>query len=96
MICLVYFKTDGWPWIHLDEAGSSGSEVVAGRYAVLSLRCRAWGFFSGCYACDPQLLSKENRRKVEPKETARVLIPHLLVVFTQQLEILATTLRYKC
>lgn len=30
MICLVYFQTDGWPWIHLDEAGSSGSEVVAG------------------------------------------------------------------
>ena len=44
MICLVYFKTDGWPWIHLNEAGSSGSEVVAGRYTVLSLRCRAWGF----------------------------------------------------
>ena len=37
MICLVYFKTDGWPWIHLDEAGSSGSEVVAGRYIGLSL-----------------------------------------------------------
>ena len=30
MICLVHFQTDGWPWIHLDEAGSSGSEVVAG------------------------------------------------------------------
>lgn len=37
MICLVYFKTDSWPWIHLDEAGSSGSEVVAGRYIGLSL-----------------------------------------------------------
>ena len=37
MICLVCFKTDGWPWIHLDEAGSSGSEVVAGRYTGLSL-----------------------------------------------------------
>ena len=36
-VCLVYFKTDGWPWIHLDEAGSSGSEVVAGRYTGLSL-----------------------------------------------------------
>lgn len=44
MICLVYFKTDGWPWIHLDEAGSSGSEVVAGRYTGLSLRSRGWGF----------------------------------------------------
>lgn len=24
-----FLNTDGWPWIHLDEAGSSGSEVVA-------------------------------------------------------------------
>ena len=60
------------------------------------IKIQGLGVSPGCYACDPQLLSKENRRKVEPKETARVLIPHLLVVFTQQLEILATTLRYKC
>ena len=60
------------------------------------IKMQGLGISPGCYACDPQLLSKENRRKVEPKETTRVLIPHLLVVFTQQLEILATTLRYKC
>ena len=27
---LYYIKTDGWPWNHLEEAGSSGSEVVTG------------------------------------------------------------------
>lgn len=55
MICLVYFKTDGWPWIHLNEAGSSGSEVVAGRYTVLSLRCRAWGFSLAAMHVTPSL-----------------------------------------
>ena len=39
----------------------------------------------------PQQLSKENRRNIEPKETHSYLIPHLLVVFTQQHEILVTT-----
>ena len=39
----------------------------------------------------PQQLSKENRRNIEPKETHNYLIPHLLVVFTQQHEILLTT-----
>ena len=34
----------------------------------------------------------ENRRKIEPKEIPSRLIPHLLVVFTRQLEILVTTL----
>ena len=38
------------------------------------------------------LLSKENRRKIEPKETPSCLIPCLLVVFSWQLEILVTTL----
>ena len=42
----------------------------------------------------PQRLSKENKRKIEPKEVPSCLIPCLLVVFTQQLEILATTLRF--
>ena len=46
----------------------------------------------GYYEHGPQLLSKENKRKIEPKETPRCLIPHLLVVFTLQLEILVTTL----
>ena len=45
----------------------------------------------GCHG--PWLLSNENRRKIEPKETLSCLIPCLLVVFTQQLlEILVTTL----
>ena len=39
----------------------------------------------------PQQLSKENRRNIEPKETHSYFILHLLVVFTQQYEILLTT-----
>ena len=35
----------------------------------------------------------ENRTKIEPKEIPSGLIPRLLVVFTQQLEILVTTLK---
>ena len=42
----------------------------------------------------PRLLSKENERKIEPKEIPSCLIPCLLVVFTQQIEILVTTLRW--
>ena len=38
----------------------------------------------------------ENKGKLEPIETPRCLIPHLLVVFTQQLEILTTTLHISC
>ena len=63
MICLVYFKTDGWPWIHLDEAGSSGSEVVAGRYTGLSLRCGAWGFPVAAMRATPSYF----QRKIEEK-----------------------------
>ena len=44
------------------------------------------------YECGPQLLSKEYRRKTEPKETPSCMISHQLVVFTQQLEIVVTTL----
>ena len=51
------------------------------------------GIPPGYYKCGPQLLSSENRRKIEPKEIPSCLIPHLLVVFyTQQLEILVTSL----
>ena len=46
------------------------------------------------YECDPQLISWENRRKIEPEETPSCLISHLLVIFTWQLEILVTTLQY--
>ena len=47
----------------------------------------------GYYECGPRLLSWENRRKIESKEIPSHLIRHLLVVFTRQLEILATTLQ---
>ena len=40
----------------------------------------------------PAALILENGRKIEPKEIPSRLIPRLLVVFTQQLEILVTTL----
>ena len=46
----------------------------------------------GNYEHGPWLLSKENKRKIEPKENNNCLIPRLLVVFTLQLEILVTTL----
>ena len=46
------------------------------------------GVFPSYYKCGPQLLSKENRRKIEPKEIPSCLMPRLLVVFTRQLEIL--------
>ena len=36
---------------------------------------------------DPPLLSWENKRKIEPKETPSCFIPNLLVVFTSQLEV---------
>ena len=42
----------------------------------------------GYWERGPRLLSWENRRKIEPKEIAGCLTPHLLTVFTQQLEIL--------
>ena len=50
------------------------------------------GISLGYYKHGPWLLSKENRRKIEPNETPSCLIPCLLVVFTWQLEILVTTL----
>ena len=56
------------------------------------IKNRGPGISPGYYECGPRLLSLENRRKLEPKEIPRCLIPHLLVVFTRQLEILATIL----
>ena len=44
---------------------------------------KRWGY----YEHGPRLLSKENKRKIEPNETPSCLIPCLLVVFTLQLEI---------
>ena len=56
------------------------------------IKRRGPGISPDYYECFPQLLSEENRRKIEPKEIPSCLIPRLLVVFTQQLEILVTTL----
>ena len=56
------------------------------------IKRRGPGISPGYYEHGPRLLSNENRRKIEPKEIPDCLIPHLLVVFTLQLEILVTTL----
>ena len=50
------------------------------------------GISPSYYEHGPWLLSKENKRKIDPTETPSCLIPRLLVVFTRQLEILVTTL----
>ena len=52
---------------------------------------RGPGIFPGYKESGPRLLLLENRRKIEPKEIPSRLIPHLLAVFTRQLEILVTT-----
>ena len=56
------------------------------------IKSRGLGIFPGYKESGPQLLLLENRRKIEPKEIPSRLIPHLLVVFARQLEILVTTL----
>ena len=56
------------------------------------IKRRGLGISPGYYERGPWLLSKENRRKMEPKEIPSCLIPRLLVVFTWQLKILVTTL----
>ena len=48
------------------------------------------GISTGYYERDPHLLSWENWRKVEPKEIPSSLIPHLLVMLTRRLKILAS------
>ena len=70
-------------------AFSANSKCVS-RAVIKSL---GQGFPPGCYyERGPQLVALENRRKTEPKEIISCLIPRLLVVFTQQHEILVTTL----
>ena len=60
------------------------------------IKRRGLGISPGYYERLPQLLSKENKRKIELKEIPNCLIPRLFVVFTGQLEILATTLQFIC
>ena len=64
--------------------GSSGFSLIKSRGLGISL---------SHYKHGPWLLSLENRRKIEPREIPSCLIPHLLVVFTWQLEILVTNPR---
>ena len=49
---------------------------------ITGLSLRAGGPSPAYYECGPGLLLLENRRKLEPKETPRCLIPRLLVVFS--------------
>ena len=56
------------------------------------IKSRGPGIFTDYQESGPRLLLLENGRKIEPKEIRSRLIPCLLVVFTWQLEILATTL----
>ena len=50
------------------------------------------GISPSYYECGFRLLLLVNKRKMEPKDIRSRLIPHFLVVFTRQLEILVTTL----
>ena len=68
------------------------SHVYVYIYTRAVIKSRGPGISPGYYECRPRLLLMENKGKLEPKETPRCLIPRLIVVFTQQLEILTTTL----
>ena len=50
------------------------------------------GIIPNYYERGLRLILLENRRKIEPKEIPSCLVPRLLVVYTQQLEILVATL----
>ena len=80
------------PWtqtlLNKDNRHFFASPVTNYHRAVIKSRGPSPSF----YECGPGLLLLEDRRKLEPKETPQCLIPCLLVVFTRQLEILATTL----
>ena len=66
--------------------------MIFERFSRAVIKSRGPEISPGYYEHGPQLLSKENKRKIEPKDIASCLIHHLLVVFTLQLEILVTTL----
>ena len=68
-----------------------GSPISCSTYRAV-IKSRGAGISPGYYYCGLRLLLMENKRKLEPKETPRCLIPRLLLVFTRQLEILTTTL----
>ena len=69
-----------WPWNNEN------------RFSRAVIKRRGPGISPGYYEQDSRILSKENKRKIEPKEIPSCFIPRLLVIFTLQLEILVTTL----
>ena len=64
--------------LNKDNGHFSASPVTNYHRAVIKSR----GPSPAYYECGPGLLLLENRRKLEPKETPRCLIPRLLVVFS--------------
>ena len=72
--------------------GSLGISLINTRLQLFRavIKSRGLGISLGHYKHGPWLLSLENRRKIEPRETPSCLIPCLLVIFTWQLEILVT------
>ena len=64
--------------LNKDNGHFSASPVTNYHRAVIKSR----GPYPAYYECGPGLLLLENRRKLEPKETPRCLIPRLLVVFS--------------
>ena len=93
IVMCVVIKNDGFcssQTLFNDRDTEEAIESVHINRAVI--KSRGPGIFPGYYECGPQQLSFENRRKIKPKEIPTCLIPHLLDVFTRQLEILVTTL----
>ena len=64
--------------LNKDNGHFSASPVTNYHRAVI----KSQGPSPAYYECGPGLLLLENRRKLEPKETPRCLIPRLLVVFS--------------
>ena len=63
--------------------------IIVNAYSVLAgllLRAGGLGISSGHYECDPQLLSYENRRKIESKEIPSRLISAYLWYLTGNLK----------
>ena len=79
--------------IFLSLVGSSMGSPIELQFGLDRAVIKSWGprIFPSYYGRGPQLLAKENRRKIEPKEILSYFIPRLLVVFTRQLEILVTS-----
>ena len=86
------------PWLRTKWSGvmPTFSHDMKKLGAHLRAVIKNWGprISPGYYERGPQLLSQENRRKLEPKENSGCLIPSLLVVFTQQLGFLVTALAH--